>query len=92
MRLCGEAALRIHVDRDRAKVGELLGLKSSITSEVDLVELLEVLVHIGEVLLVRSVLVPETYNLLINPRHVQATRVAQHAAFPYPLDPRFYGP
>jgi len=43
-------------------------------------------------LLVRSVLVPETYNLLINPRHAEAARIAPLAAFPYPLDPRLFGP
>jgi RES domain-containing protein len=44
------------------------------------------------VLLVRSVLVPETYNVLINPRHAEAARIARHADFPYPLDPRLFGP
>ena len=43
-------------------------------------------------LLVRSVLVPETLNLLINPRHAEAARVAPLAAFPYPLDPRLFAP
>jgi RES domain-containing protein len=43
-------------------------------------------------LLVRSILVPETYNLLINPRHAEAARIAPLAAFPYPLDPRLFGP
>ena len=43
-------------------------------------------------LLVPSVLVPETYNLLINPRHAEAARIAPLAAFPYPLDPRLFGP
>jgi len=33
------------------------------------------------VLLVCSVLVPETYNVLINPRHADATRVARLASF-----------
>ena len=44
------------------------------------------------VLLVRSALVPETYNVLINPRHAEATRVARLASFPYPPDPRLFGP
>jgi RES domain-containing protein len=39
-------------------------------------------------LLVRSVLVPETYNILINPRHADAARIERVAVFPYPLDPR----
>jgi len=39
-------------------------------------------------LIVRSVLVPETYNVLINPRHADATRVQRFAVFPYPLDSR----
>lgn len=43
-------------------------------------------------LLVRSVLVPETFNVLINPRHAEAARIAPLAAFPYPLDPRLFGP
>ena len=43
-------------------------------------------------LLVRSVLVPETYNALINPRHTQAARITRLAAFPYPLDPRLFRP
>lgn len=40
------------------------------------------------VLEVRSVLVPETYNLIINPRHPDATRIQCVATFPYPLDTR----
>jgi RES domain-containing protein len=44
------------------------------------------------VLLVRSVLVPETYNVLINPRHADAQRIALIATFPYPLDARLFGP
>lgn len=40
------------------------------------------------VLIVRSVLVPETYNVLINPRHVEAARIERIAVFPYPLDVR----
>jgi len=41
---------------------------------------------------VRSVLVPETYNVLINPRHERAARIAALAAYPYPLDPRLFAP
>jgi len=40
------------------------------------------------VLTVRSVLVPETYNLIINPRHADATRIKRATSFPYPLDSR----
>jgi RES domain-containing protein len=40
------------------------------------------------VLTVRSVLVPETYNHIINPRHVDATRIKRLASFRYPLDAR----
>jgi RES domain-containing protein len=40
------------------------------------------------VLMVRSVLVPETYNLIINPRHADATRIKRLTSFPYPLDSR----
>jgi putative toxin-antitoxin system antitoxin component (TIGR02293 family) len=40
------------------------------------------------VLAVRSVLVPETYNLIINPRHADATRINRLTSFPYPLDSR----
>jgi hypothetical protein len=40
------------------------------------------------VLTVRSVLVPETYNHIINPRHVDAARIKRLASFPYPLDAR----
>jgi len=39
-------------------------------------------------LLVRSVLVPETYNVLINPRHSDAAHIQRLATFPYPLDSR----
>jgi RES domain-containing protein len=42
-------------------------------------------------LMVRSVLVPETDNVLINPRHAAAARLTLLAAFPYPLDPRLFG-
>ena len=40
------------------------------------------------VLTVRSVLVPETYNLIINPRHADAERIKRATSFPYPLDSR----
>ena len=40
------------------------------------------------VLTVRSVLVPETYNQIINPRHADAARIQRLASFPYPLDAR----
>ena len=40
------------------------------------------------VLTVRSVLVSETYNLIINPRHADATRINRLTSFPYPLDSR----
>jgi RES domain-containing protein len=40
------------------------------------------------VLTVRSVLVLETYNLIINPRHADATRIKRLTSFPYPLDSR----
>ena len=39
-------------------------------------------------LLVRSVLVPESINMLINTRHPEAARIRRVAAFPYPLDAR----
>jgi RES domain-containing protein len=42
-------------------------------------------------LFVRSVLVPETYNSLVNPRHAEASRLQQIAVFPYPLDARLFG-
>jgi RES domain-containing protein len=42
-------------------------------------------------LIARSVLVPETYNVLINPRHVDAARIVRVATFPYPLDARLTG-
>jgi len=42
----------------------------------------------ASVLMVRSVLVPETYNLIINPRHADATQIKRLTSFPYPLDPR----
>jgi len=40
------------------------------------------------VLSVRSVLVPETYNVIINPRHEDAMRIKRLTSFPYPLDSR----
>lgn len=39
-------------------------------------------------LVVRSVLVPETFNVLINPRHADAARIHSLAVFPYALDSR----
>jgi RES domain-containing protein len=39
-------------------------------------------------LVVRSVLVPETYNVLINPRNADAARIKRLAVMPYPLDSR----
>lgn len=44
--------------------------------------------HESALLFVRSVLVPETYNVLINPRHADALRIQRVAVFPYPLDAR----
>ena len=40
------------------------------------------------VLTVRSILVPETYNFIINPRHADAARIKRLTSFPYPLDSR----
>ena len=40
------------------------------------------------ILVVRSVLLPETYNVLINPRHPDAVRIRRLGTFPYPLDAR----
>jgi RES domain-containing protein len=40
------------------------------------------------VLVVRSVLVPETYNVLINSRHLDAARIKRLAVMPYALDSR----
>jgi hypothetical protein len=40
------------------------------------------------VLRVRSVFVPETYNLILNPRHTDATRINRLMSCPYPLDSR----
>lgn len=42
------------------------------------------------VLLVRSVLVPETYDALINPRHTDATQTRLLSALAYPLDARLF--
>jgi len=42
----------------------------------------------GALLVVRSVLVPETYNVLINPRHPDTAHIERVAVFPYPLDAR----
>jgi hypothetical protein len=42
-------------------------------------------------LLVRSVLVPASYNVLIHPRHSDPARIAPTAAFHYPLDARVAG-
>jgi RES domain len=35
-------------------------------------------------LVVRSILVPETYNILVNPRHADAEAMRQLAVFPCP--------
>jgi RES domain-containing protein len=43
-------------------------------------------------LLVRSALVPETYNVLVNPLHIDAGPMRRIAVFPYPLDDRFHQP
>lgn len=42
------------------------------------------------VLFVRSVLVPETVNALLNPRHPDAAAIATVESFPYPLDGRLF--
>ena len=39
-------------------------------------------------LIVRSVLLPETYNVLINPRQPSAARIKSVAVYPHPLDAR----
>ena len=44
------------------------------------------------VLLVRSVLVPETCNALINPRHPDTAQMRMLNAFSYPLDARLFSP
>ena len=41
---------------------------------------------------VRSVLVPETYNALLNPQHPEAAGIRLLSAFPYPLDARLLRP
>jgi RES domain-containing protein len=41
------------------------------------------------ILIVPSVLVPETHNVLVNPRHVDAAHIERLATFPYVLDPKF---
>jgi RES domain-containing protein len=41
-------------------------------------------------LVVRSVLAPETYNVLVNPLHVDAQAMHRLAVFPYPLDSRLW--
>jgi RES domain-containing protein len=41
-------------------------------------------------LFVRSALVPETYNVLINPAHADAMPIQRIAVFPYPLDRRLH--
>lgn len=43
------------------------------------------------VLLVRSVLVPETLNAVVNPRHAEAPSIAALEVIPYPLDARLFG-
>ena len=40
-------------------------------------------------LIVRCVLVPETYNVIINPRHPDAGRIKRLGVMPDPLDARF---
>ena len=44
------------------------------------------------ILMVRSVLVPETYDSIINPRHADATGIKRLTSFPYPLDSRLLDP
>jgi RES domain-containing protein len=46
----------------------------------------------NSVLEVRSVLVPETYNVLINPRHADARQITLLDALAFPLDPRLFAP
>ncbi|MHB0888154.1 RES family NAD+ phosphorylase [Acidithiobacillus sp.] len=43
------------------------------------------------ILRVPSILVPETYNALLNPRHPAATRCVISAVYRYPLDARLLG-
>jgi len=40
------------------------------------------------VLMVRSVLVPEIHNVIINPQHSDAALIRRLSSFPYPLDSR----
>jgi RES domain-containing protein len=40
-------------------------------------------------LIVRCVLVPETYNVIVNPRHADAAGIRRVGVMPYPLDSRF---
>jgi RES domain-containing protein len=42
------------------------------------------------VLLVRSVLVPDTLNAVVNPRHPDAAAIETMEAIPYPLDGRLF--
>jgi len=44
------------------------------------------------VLRVPSVLVPNAWNLLLNPRHADAARVSVTAIEPFGFDPRLWGP
>src|ERR1700722_9453113 len=39
---------------------------------------------------VGSVLAPESYNVIINPRHAEAARIRRTAIVPYPLDSRLF--
>jgi len=41
-------------------------------------------------LTVRSVLVPETYNVIVNPRHTEAAHIRRVAVMPYRLDARLF--
>ena len=43
-------------------------------------------------LMVHSVLVPETYNALINPRHPEAAQLRLLDCVRFPLDARLFGP
>ena len=40
------------------------------------------------ILWVRSIIAPETFNVLVNPRHPDAARIRLLQAFAYPVDPR----
>ena len=44
---------------------------------------------ITALLIVRCVLVPETYNVIVNPRHADAGQIKRLGVLPYPLDARF---